>query len=325
MSMFPTKILLATDGSDEAGQAARMAVQLSGKFDSELHMASAGRVPSIYATPEWTIYDPDAVRQFDEIALREARKVLNQQTQKIEEAGGSVAGSHPGVGRPDEQVVQLAEELGVGLIVVGSRGLGGLRRALLGSVSDSIVRHAHCPVLIVRGEENREVEAFFPGKVLVAMDGSDEAALAVRTAVEISAGTGSELHLAYVLPTDQNPFPHAYGMDKYVADLEQAKQDSRTYLEKQKEQIEDEGGSVAEVHIRSGRPDEEIVHLSEELGVALIVTGSRGLGGVKRALMGSVSNSVVRHAGCPVLVMRGSESNEPNSSEAASSGEVPQR
>lgn len=298
MSMFPTKILLATDGSDEAGQAARMAVQLSGKFDSELRMASAGRVPSIYATPEWTIYDPDAVRQFDEIAVREARKVLDQQTQKIEEAGGSVA---------------------------GSRGLGGLRRALLGSVADSIVRHAHCPVLIVRGEENREVEDFFPGKVLVAMDGSDEAALAVRTAVEISAGTESELHLAYVLPTDQNPFPHAYGMDKYVADLEQGKQDSRTYLEKQKEQVEDEGGSVAEVHIRSGRPDEEIVHLSEELGVALIVAGSRGLGGVKRALMGSVSNSVVRNAGCPVLVMRGSESNEPNSSEAASSGEVPQR
>ena len=51
---------------------------------------------------------------------------------------------------PDAEIVALAEELGVGLIVMGSRGLGGIRRAVMGSVSDSVVRHAHCPVLIVR-------------------------------------------------------------------------------------------------------------------------------------------------------------------------------
>ena len=54
------------------------------------------------------------------------------------------------MGRPDEEIVVLGEEIGAGLIATGSRGLGGMRRALMGSASDSIVRHAHCPVLVVR-------------------------------------------------------------------------------------------------------------------------------------------------------------------------------
>jgi nucleotide-binding universal stress UspA family protein len=57
------------------------------------------------------------------------------------------------MGKAAAEIVDLAEELGAGLVVVGSRGLGGIRRALMGSVSDSVVRHAHCPVLVVRREE----------------------------------------------------------------------------------------------------------------------------------------------------------------------------
>jgi nucleotide-binding universal stress UspA family protein len=65
-----------------------------------------------------------------------------------------------------------------------------------------------------------------------------------------------------------------------------------------------EGVSVAEAHLVRGRPDREVVHLSEEIGAGLIILGSRGLGGVRRALMGSVSDSVVRHAHCPVMIVR---------------------
>jgi nucleotide-binding universal stress UspA family protein len=55
------------------------------------------------------------------------------------------------LGRADEEIVDLAHSIGAGLIVMGSRGHGRMRRALMGSVSDSVVRHAHCPVTIVRG------------------------------------------------------------------------------------------------------------------------------------------------------------------------------
>jgi nucleotide-binding universal stress UspA family protein len=76
--------------------------------------------------------------------------VLEQQAKRIEESGVSVKETYLLEGRADEEIVALAEEIGAGLIVMGSRGHGRLRRTLLGSVSDAVVRHAHCPVTIVR-------------------------------------------------------------------------------------------------------------------------------------------------------------------------------
>ncbi len=81
---------------------------------------------------------------------REARKTLDDAVGRIEAAGGGVARAHLKVGGAPEEIVALAEELDAGLIVMGHRGRGGVRRALMGSVSDSVVRHAHCPVLVVR-------------------------------------------------------------------------------------------------------------------------------------------------------------------------------
>jgi nucleotide-binding universal stress UspA family protein len=76
--------------------------------------------------------------------------LLEERVERIRSAGGTVAEAHLRLGRPDDQIVWVAEEIGAGLIVLGSRGHGGVRRALMGSVSDSVVRHAHCPVLVVR-------------------------------------------------------------------------------------------------------------------------------------------------------------------------------
>jgi nucleotide-binding universal stress UspA family protein len=66
---------------------------------------------------------------------------------------------HPGFEHhPSDDVVQVAEEIGAGLIVLGSRGRGGVRRALMGSVSNAVVQHAHCPVMVVRPEKGRVAE-----------------------------------------------------------------------------------------------------------------------------------------------------------------------
>lgn len=81
----------------------------------------------------------------------EAKTGLDEQVQRVKEAGGEVARAHARPGRPDAEIVGLAEELGAGLIVLGSRGFGPLRSALMGSVSHSVVHHASCPVLVVRG------------------------------------------------------------------------------------------------------------------------------------------------------------------------------
>jgi nucleotide-binding universal stress UspA family protein len=151
MSIFPTNILLATDGSREAKLAFASAAELSEKTGSELHVVYVGHMPLVsFESPGPTTLDPDLWRRMQEGAEQEARTKLDEQVQRVRETGGEIAEVHARVGRPDAEIVGLADELGAGLIVLGSRGLGPLRRALMGSVSDSVVRHAHCPVLVVR-------------------------------------------------------------------------------------------------------------------------------------------------------------------------------
>jgi nucleotide-binding universal stress UspA family protein len=190
----------------------------------------------------------------------------------------------------------LAEEIGAGLIAVGSRGRGRIRRLLMGSVSDAVVRHAHCPVMVVRWKP-----VVFPAKILLSTDSSEEATLALRTAADLSERTGSELHVIHVgeVPLVYHPERHGYG-----AEYEEHEREARKLLEAEVEKMKAAGAAVAQAHLRLGRADEEVVVLAEELGADLIVMGSRGLGGVKRALMGSVSDSVVRHAHGPVLMVR---------------------
>ena len=143
MAIFPTLILLATDGSPDATLAAQSAVELCERTGSELHVVHVGEyLPTFYA---YTEEEPTELQH-------NAQQLLEEQTQSIEAAGGQVAQAHLLLGRPAEQIVNLSEELGVGVIVLGSRGLGALRRAVLGSVSESVVRHAHCPVFVVRSD-----------------------------------------------------------------------------------------------------------------------------------------------------------------------------
>jgi nucleotide-binding universal stress UspA family protein len=146
MSIFPTTILLATDGSEEAQLASTTAADLAQKTNSELHVLTVGPDYPLYELPEHPAEFQDVLRE----NRRRAKEVLEQQAKKIEESGVSVKETHLLEGRAAEEIVQVAEEIGAGLIVMGSRGHGRLRRALLGSVSDAVVRHAHCPVTIVR-------------------------------------------------------------------------------------------------------------------------------------------------------------------------------
>jgi nucleotide-binding universal stress UspA family protein len=287
MSIFPTRILLATDGSEDAELAATTVAGLTKVTDSEVHVVNVGVIAPALLEP--LDVEPARVEQ-------EVRRILDEQIKKIENIEGPVAQSHVRVGDAAKEVVNLAEEIGVGLIAVGSRGRGRIERLLMGSVSDAVVRHAHCPVMVVRWKP-----VVFPAKILLATDGSEEATLAAQTATDLAQRTGSELHVAHVgqMPLVYHPERHGYG-----AEYEEHEKEARQLLETQVERIKTAGSTTAQAHLRMGKADEEIVILAEELGADLVAMGSRGLGGVRRALLGSISDSVVRHAHCPVLVVR---------------------
>ena len=151
MSIFPTKILLATDGSKEASLAARTAVDLADKSGSELHVAFILRTQDASEYGTVGFYTDNT---HEEEIKQMGQRLLDEQVKRVEAAGGTVAGAHFKMARPDEGILAVGEDIGTGLIVLGSRGLGGVKRALMGSVSDLVVRHAHCPVLVVRKEDD---------------------------------------------------------------------------------------------------------------------------------------------------------------------------
>ena len=153
MSIFPTQILLATDGSEEARQAAQAAAELSKETGSVVHIAYV--VPSLAELRGHHVYSREVMRSIFDQAEGEARSFLEEQAEVLGASGGKVAKTHLRTGEPDKEIVRLSEELGVGTIVIGSRGLGAVSRALMGGVSESVVRHAHCPVFVVRGDGSR--------------------------------------------------------------------------------------------------------------------------------------------------------------------------
>ena len=146
MSVLPEKILVATDGSEQAVRATRTAAELAGKLGAELHVIRVGEPPVMFH-PEMR-----GCTALYERTEQDARKLLEEEAERIRAPGATVARSHLRMGRPDVDILAVAAEIGAGMVVVGSRGLGGVKRALMGGISDSVVHHAHCPVLVVRAE-----------------------------------------------------------------------------------------------------------------------------------------------------------------------------
>jgi nucleotide-binding universal stress UspA family protein len=141
-------------------------------------------------------------------------------------------------------------------------------------------------------------------RVLLAIDGSEETEFAARAAAEVAEGTGSALHVVYVepLPDFVKNGDGTPGYDREL--LEDIEEGARERLRRLAWRVKAGGGTVAEAHLGMGVVAEEIADLAKELEVSLVVVGSRRLGRMRRALAGSVSESVLRRAHRPVMVVR---------------------
>ena len=178
MSPLPKKILLATDGSEDARLAARAAADLSDKVGAELHIVHA------WQSVPHPVIDPD---QYE----GEAARLLKEQTEFVSDAGGTVNEAHLVMGAPVDAILDLGEEIGADLVVVGSRGHGPLGRLILGSVSEGVVHHATRPVLVLRGGQ----DSWPPERVVIGDDGSE----AAKKAGELASSIGDLLGARGVL------------------------------------------------------------------------------------------------------------------------------
>ena len=158
MIEYPTKILLATDGTEYSAMAAEAAVALSNKTGAELHVVHVGQAH--YSGSGVTVEGGGLPGDSYEAIVDRARKLLERQVEQVRESGGNVTETHLRIGSPPYEVVGMSDEIGADLIVVGSGRPRAMRRAVsetmrraaIGAAADYIVRSAHCPVLVVRGD-----------------------------------------------------------------------------------------------------------------------------------------------------------------------------
>jgi nucleotide-binding universal stress UspA family protein len=293
VSYSPKKILLATDGSQDAALATRAAVDLAARTGSELHVVHVWEALPPYAHPSIAVATDAAFYE------REAQNLLFEQLDGLEAAGVEVAGAHLERGPAAEKIADLADRLGVGLIVLGSRGLGTVKRLLLGSVSEGAVRLAPCPVLVMRGGH----EAWPPRSIVVGEDLSEEARRAAGIAATIGSLYGVPVLLVLVYPmileTIQEQSMPAWTVDDEVRFR------AWEHLHVLAGRLERECGQRPRVSTAKGDPPGVILAAADEEGApSLVVVGSRGLGAVKRLVLGSVSTAVLRAARGPVLIVK---------------------
>lgn len=145
----------------------------------------------------------------------------------------------------------------------------------------------------------------FPTKILLAVDGSEEATLAARTTVELASGTDSELHVVHVVSTvPELPYPRASARERSEALLEWKMLGGLKLLDDRVRWMEEVlGGSIAASHYREGRPETEVVRLGQELDAGLIVSGGRRHQWFERIFGMGFSENLSRRADRPVLVV----------------------
>jgi nucleotide-binding universal stress UspA family protein len=195
-----------------------------------------------------------------------------------------------GTGRPTPALLRLSEE--AALIAVGSHGVGGFAGMLMGSVAGQVAEHAHCPVAVVRPTAPSAAD------VVVGVDGSPEAAQALRLAIAEARHTGGTLIAvhAFRFPPVAAAYAPNPGID--IVGHRQLAEDSLTMA---LGAIESENPDLKiERRIESGPAARELLAAAD--GAAALVVGARGLGGFAGMVTGSVSQQVLRHAHCPVLV-----------------------
>lgn len=288
MNPFPTVILLATDGSADAVLAGRAAADLAQRSGAALHVAYSWHVPTLALTNSGYLLPSN----FAEASALEAPRILNAEVARLADAGVVVAGEHLLEGHPAAEILRVADEVDAGLIVMGSRGLGRVRRLVLGSTSEELVHHSSRPVLILRGEQ------WPPHRIVIADDGSVEAEAAADLAVEM----GKLLQCAVLII---EVIPHFYGAEtgQPGMSVETALASVRTALDNRADRLRTMLGRSPEVRVVVDEPAVGILDAAEsDGGPSMIAMGTHGAGAAARMLLGSVSTKVLRASQMPVLI-----------------------
>ncbi len=280
------KILVAVDGSDSSNNAFRQACKIA-------------RQDASWITVITTI--PLYQDQFEVLSIKEkVSKTLREDGEKILSEIKEVASEEDAFirpileeGSPVNTIIDTAEEGNFDLIVVGRHGKTQLERALVGSVTARVIGHSQRDVLVVP-----KGAAVGWEKILLSTDGSKYSKAATEKAIDLAKSYGGQLEAVSVVDVTEEFHTEAPGA------VEELVRKAKGFVDYVKKKAETEGIKT-ETLVREGETFKVITDLSKEYNSDVIVMGSHGRTGMKRLLMGSVTEKVIGYALCPVLVVKG--------------------
>lgn len=289
----PHSIVVGVDGSANSDAAVDWAATEAHRRDLPLHLYSAAM--RRFQGGDAMIVVPELLETVTAEAQAAADLLLEAASARVrEQAPELTVTKERGLDFPARALVDLSSNADT--IVVGRSRHGGRVGAVLGSIAQQVVTHAHCPVVVVREPSD---EASTRG-VVVGVDGSADSEIALSYAFEQASRRGvplSVVHVWWNLPSS-----------RITMDFQQDESDhARLALS---EALVGWGEKFPDVEVRSSTPrGETVLALTEAARDAeLLVVGSRGRGGFRSLLLGSVSQGVLHHAPCPVAVVRASSS-----------------
>lgn len=281
------RILFPTDFSDGATRAFSQAVYLANLHDAELHIVNVAE-PGGESETTLPASQEDLLDWLDATGIdAETLETLTIVQKQFES------------GVPAERLVAYVEDREVDLVVMGTRGRRGVKRMLLGSVTEEVLRKVPCPVFTVQAEVEEKAGTAVR-RILVPVDFSEASELAVRHATEIAQTYGAEVHLLHVV--EEVVYPSAYGIET----PSMHSQDVVLRVEKALGQMarEEVGYEQVKVSATVGYAPMTILDYVQENEIDLLVIATHGRSGIDRVLLGSVAERVIRQSPVPVFVVK---------------------
>jgi nucleotide-binding universal stress UspA family protein len=295
------KALLAIDGSSESALALETAASLTWPAGALLEVLTVHPTETEWYGGPWdagVAYVPsDELR--DRLRIdREA--LLEGAVARLRRRGIGVS-ARLVTGRAASVIVDVAEEIGADLVILGARGHGAIEQAFLGSVSAEVVDQTHCAVLVARRAS--------AGRILIGADGSDVSMSAIAFVGGSRLFEASTVRVIYAVDLNPSwwmgftPGDAAFAVDPYVSVLDEGRVRGEAVTSAAASLLRSDGLDACTV-VHEGQAAATIVQEARTWNADLVVVGTRGHGLMKRLLLGSTARSVLHHAAASVLIAR---------------------
>ena len=304
------KILVASDGSEHSKAGLRLLKRFPLPTGAEVILLSVLEpIPGLTTFQE---RDHQAYTEFRKWRREQAGPLLAQDLVELQETGWKIQ-TIQGEGHVADEITRVARAEKTDLVVVGSRGLGRVESYLLGSVTYQVIKHSPCSVLVTRlasqtppgecGAPAQESAPRKPLKILLALDSSPNSGAALKSLASLPLRNRAEVTALTVLTVVR-----LYRMDILQRMGEFWKEEKRTAEAtlSEAQQLLQQSKVKVKTQLSEGEDAvQEIIEAARRLGCDLIVLGDKGESGITGFLLGSVSNGVVQHADCSVLIVKG--------------------